>query len=136
MSQYRRSGRNNRSTLEFRDILCAITGVILRVIIDPHWNLELLPVFAPDTEAFRNNRSTLEFRVRALNFFTQGITVIIDPHWNLETCNTPYTQEGDVVIIDPHWNLETVSDHRRLYRIDRNNRSTLEFRGICRVQYL
>ena len=54
------------------------------VIIDPHWNLELIV-----------NADLLD-RIR----------VIIDPHWNLEENVSEEDRMLEEVIIDPHWNLE------------------------------
>ena len=57
-------------------------------------------------------------------------TVIIDPHWNLETLLIRLDETAVLVIIDPHWNLERGLKGKKINFPVRNNRSTLEFRGV------
>ena len=59
-------------------------AMMVGVIIDPHWNLEVCHI----------------------RFFSKPWIVIIDPHWNLEAKDSPVDQNQLAVIIDPHWNLE------------------------------
>ena len=70
--------------MEFRGILKSDLLPGTRVIIDPHWNLEV---------AFLLSYSTVK-------------VVIIDPHWNLEENVSEEDRMLEEVIIDPHWNLE------------------------------
>ena len=53
--------RNNRTTLEFREVIPEKMISFLTVIIEPHWNLEFY-ARANCGKDMCNNRTTLEFR--------------------------------------------------------------------------